>query len=48
MSYDPRYLEGIEHFNVCDFYESHEVWEDLWKDYSGPARIMSASALREG
>lgn len=38
MSYDPRYLEGIEHFNVCDFYESHEVWEDLWKDYSGPAR----------
>ena len=37
-SYDPRYLEGIEHFNVCDFFEAHEVWEDLWKDYQGPSR----------
>ena len=36
--YDPRYLEGIKHFNVCDFFEAHEVWEDLWKDYSGPSR----------
>ncbi len=23
--YDPLYLQGIEHFNVCDFFESHEV-----------------------
>ena len=36
--YDPRYLAGIEHFNACDFYEAHEVWEDLWQDYSGPDR----------
>ena len=36
--YDPRYLAGIEHFNVCDFYEAHEVWEELWADYSGPSR----------
>jgi uncharacterized protein len=36
--YDPRYLEGIEHFNRCDFYEAHEVWEELWADYSGPSR----------
>ena len=33
--YDPLYLEGIEHFNVCDFYESHEVWEALWTEYRG-------------
>ncbi|MFO0886494.1 MAG: DUF309 domain-containing protein [Pirellulales bacterium] len=37
-AYDPRYLQGIEHFNVCDFFEAHEVWEDLWTEYSGPAR----------
>jgi uncharacterized protein len=37
-SYDPRYLQGIEHFNACDFFEAHEVWEDLWKDYQGPSR----------
>ena len=36
--YDPRYLEGIEHFNVCDFFEAHEVWEELWADYRGPSR----------
>jgi uncharacterized protein len=36
--YDPRYLEGIEHFNRCDFFEAHEVWEELWADYSGPSR----------
>lgn len=36
--YDPRYLEGIEHFNACDFFEAHEVWEDVWKDYQGPSR----------
>ena len=37
-SYDPRYLEGIEHFNKCDFFEAHEVWEELWADYQGPSR----------
>ena len=36
--YDPRYLQGIEHFNKCDFYEAHEVWEELWADYQGPSR----------
>ncbi len=36
--YDPRYLRGIEHFNECDFFEAHEVWEELWTDYQGPSR----------
>jgi predicted metal-dependent hydrolase len=36
--YDPRYLRGIEYFNVCDFFEAHEVWEDLWADVQGPPR----------
>jgi predicted metal-dependent hydrolase len=38
QGYDPRYLAGIEHFNVCDFFEAHEVWEELWADYQGPSR----------
>lgn len=37
-SYDPRYLAGIEHFNACDFFEAHEVWEELWADTQGPSR----------
>jgi len=36
--YDPHYLSGIAHFNVCDFFEAHEEWELLWTDYQGPSR----------
>ena len=36
--YDPRYLQGIEYFNECEFFEAHEVWEDLWQEYQGPSR----------
>lgn len=38
MSYDPLFLQGCEHFNVCEFFEAHEVWEELWQEYSGPDR----------
>jgi uncharacterized protein len=36
--YDPKYLEGIEFFNRCDFFEAHESWEELWQEYQGPSR----------
>lgn len=36
--YDPRYLQGIEYFNQCEFFEAHEVWEDLWHEVQGPSR----------
>ncbi|MBX3432647.1 MAG: DUF309 domain-containing protein [Pirellulales bacterium] len=48
---DALYRQGIEHFNACDFFEAHEVWEELWTDYRGPLRkffqglIQSAVAL---
>jgi len=51
LEYAALYLAGIEHFNACDFYESHEVWEELWADYQGPSRkfyqglIQAAVAL---
>jgi predicted metal-dependent hydrolase len=31
LEYDPRYLAGILFFNSRDFFEAHEVWEDLWQ-----------------
>lgn len=49
--YPPLYLQGIVYFNECDFFESHEVWEELWTDYQGPSRkfyqglIQAAVAL---
>jgi uncharacterized protein len=29
---DPRFLEGIALFNAREFFDAHEVWEDLWHD----------------
>ncbi len=49
--YEPLYLAGIVHFNACDYFESHEVWEELWTEYRGPSRkfyqglIQAAVAL---
>lgn len=38
--YDPLYLKGIAYFNACEFFEAHETWEELWKNYSGPLRLF--------
>ena len=37
-NYDPRYLAGILFFNRQDYFEAHEVWEDLWMDSAGPEK----------
>jgi predicted metal-dependent hydrolase len=36
--YDPRYLRGIALFNEREYFDAHEVWEDLWHDTAGPER----------
>src|SRR6185312_1020920 len=30
--YDERYLAGIACFNRGDYFDAHEVWEELWMD----------------
>jgi predicted metal-dependent hydrolase len=51
VAYDPRYLAGILFFNQRDFFEAHEVWEDLWGDCGDQERrfyqglIQAAVAL---
>lgn len=37
-SYDPRYLAGVLLFNAQDFFEAHEVWEDMWSESQGLER----------
>ncbi|HTU17502.1 MAG TPA: DUF309 domain-containing protein [Gemmataceae bacterium] len=37
-TYDPRYLAGILFFNEHDYFEAHEVWEDLWSESHGDER----------
>jgi uncharacterized protein len=50
-NYDDRYLAGIQFFNAHDFFEAHDVWEDLWADSNGDSRrfyqglIQAAVAL---
>lgn len=38
MRLEEEYLEYIELFNERNFYDCHEVLEELWLDYEGPAR----------
>ena len=51
MTYDPKYLKGIEHFNKREFFDAHEIWEDLWHEEHGEANgfvqglIQFATAL---
>lgn len=51
MDYDPRYLAGIVLFNRGEFFEAHEVWEQLWMETAGEdkkfyqALIQAAVAL---
>ena len=40
VEYDPLYLQGVAYFNACEFFEAHEVWEELWKNYSGDLRLF--------
>ncbi len=37
-NYDARYLEGIRLFNAGEFFDAHEVWEELWHESLGPER----------
>jgi hypothetical protein len=38
LDQDPRYLAGVLLFNQQDFFEAHEVWEDLWAESHGDTR----------
>ncbi|HET7893596.1 MAG TPA: DUF309 domain-containing protein [Candidatus Sulfotelmatobacter sp.] len=29
------YHRGISHFNAGEFYDAHEVWEDVWRESQG-------------
>jgi predicted metal-dependent hydrolase len=31
---------GIELFNRAEFYDAHEVWEDVWRAQSGPHKLF--------
>jgi len=53
-TYDSRFLAGIDHFNREEFFEAHEVWEDVWNDCEPETRrfyqalIQAAVSLYHG
>jgi predicted metal-dependent hydrolase len=44
--YDERYLAGIVHFNRGDYFEAHEVWEDLWRECASADRRFYQSLIQ--
>lgn len=35
-----HYLQGIEHFNAGQFFDAHEVWEEIWLRSSGDTKLF--------
>ncbi len=38
MTDDERFEQGRAHFDAEEFFDAHEVWEDLWNDADGARR----------
>ena len=37
-SYDPRYLAGLRLYHLGRHWDSHEAWEEIWRESEGPVR----------
>jgi predicted metal-dependent hydrolase len=44
--YDARYLAGVGHFNRGEYFDAHEVWEDLWRDCGPADRLFYQSLIQ--
>jgi predicted metal-dependent hydrolase len=44
--YDERYLAGVVLFNRGDYFDAHEVWEDLWMDCPAAERRFYQSLIQ--
>ena len=43
---DPRYLHGVELFNRGEYFDTHEVWEELWLDCPAAERRFYQSLIQ--
>lgn len=44
--YDPRYLRGVRLFNRGEYFDAHDVWEDLWQDCPADDRRFYQSLIQ--
>ena len=35
MEIEPKFWDGVKLFNDSEYFEAHEVWEELWNEASG-------------
>jgi uncharacterized protein len=38
--YEAEYVQGVAHFNAHEFFEAHEVWEDIWARTTGRHQLF--------
>lgn len=43
---DPRYLAGIDLFNRGEYFDAHEIWEELWGDCPAADRRFYQSLIQ--
>jgi predicted metal-dependent hydrolase len=36
--HDPRYLEGLRLYHEGRYWDSHEAWEEIWREAADPTR----------
>jgi predicted metal-dependent hydrolase len=44
--HDPRYLAGVALFNRGEYFDAHDVWEELWQDCPSADRRFYQSLIQ--
>tara|TARA_B100000965_G_scaffold213456_1_gene178333 strand:+ start:103 stop:474 length:372 start_codon:yes stop_codon:yes gene_type:complete len=44
--YDSRFEIGMKLFNSCEWYKSHDVFEEIWHETGGPERQVIQGILQ--
>ncbi|MGB8540183.1 MAG: DUF309 domain-containing protein [Candidatus Acidiferrales bacterium] len=40
MNKEDKFQRGIAHFNAGEFFEAHEVWEEIWLEEAEPEKTF--------
>lgn len=40
MTFEEQFAHGIELFNNKEFFECHDVWEEMWQEERGESRLF--------
>jgi predicted metal-dependent hydrolase len=44
--YDPRYLAGLRLYHRGRYWDSHEEWEEIWRESEGAARHLYQALIQ--